>query len=148
MSRSQIPLLAVLVILAAVLACGCMGREAVVSGEEAAEVLVYADPIAENVMQGFNEGNYTAYSHDFGPEMKQALDEAAFEQNREDVTSRVGLYESRGEPVVTETGDHITVTYRAKFEQEDGVALRFVFGKDDPSHQLSGLWFNSPKLRS
>lgn len=148
MSRSQIPLLAVLVVLAAVLACGCMSREAVVSGEEAAEVLVYADPIAENVMQGFNEGNYTVYSRDFSPEMKQALDEAAFEQNREEVTSRIGLYESRSDPVVTETGDYIAVTYRAAFEGEDGVALRFVFRKGDASHQLHGLWFNSPKLRS
>ncbi|PKL61641.1 MAG: DUF3887 domain-containing protein [Methanomicrobiales archaeon HGW-Methanomicrobiales-2] len=125
-----------------------MGQETVVSSEEAAEVLAYADPIADNVMQGFNEGNYTAYSRDFGPEMKQALDEVAFEQNRAQVTSRVGLYESRGEPVVTETGDYIAVTYRAAFEREDGVALRFVFKMDDESHRLHGLWFNSPKLRS
>lgn len=138
----------ILVVFAAVLACGCMSQETVVSGDEAAQVLAYADPIADNVMQGFNEGNYTTYSRDFGPEMRQALDEAAFEQNREFVTSRVGLYESRGEPVVTETGEYIAVTYKAAFEREDGVALRFVFKKGDESHQLSGLWFNSPMLRS
>ncbi|MDK2916310.1 MAG: hypothetical protein PWR25_867 [Euryarchaeota archaeon] len=148
MSLSHIPFLAVLVVLAAVLACGCMGQETVVSGEEAAAVLAYADPIADNLMQGFNEGNYTAYSRDFGPEMQQALNEAAFEQNREDVTSRIGLYESRKDPVVTETGEFIAVTYQAAFEGEDGVALRFVFKKGDESHQLHGLWFNSPKLRS
>ncbi|WP_292519633.1 DUF3887 domain-containing protein [Methanoculleus sp.] len=140
--------LSLLVVLAAVLACGCMSLETVLSGEEAAGVLAYANPIAGNVMQGFNEGNYTKYSRDFGPEMRQALDEAAFEQNREFVTSRIGLYESRRDPVVTEIGDYIAVTYRAKFEGEDGVALRFVFKKDDPSHRLDGLWFNSPKLRS
>lgn len=125
-----------------------MGQDTVVSGEAAAEVLTYAEPIADNVMQGFNEGNYTAYSRDFSPEMKQALGEAAFERNREEVTSRIGLYESRSDPVVTETGEFIAVTYRATFEQEDGVALRFVFKMDDPSHLLHGLWFNSPKLRS
>lgn len=148
MRLSHVSFLVVLVILAAVLTCGCMSQETVVSGEEAAEVLAYADPIVENVMQGFNEGNYTIYSRDFGPEMKQALDEAAFEQNREDVTSRIGLYESRSDPVVTETGEYIAVNYRAAFEQEDGVALRFVFQKGDESHRLHGLWFNSPKLRS
>lgn len=148
MSRSQIPLLAVLVVFAAVLACGCMGQETVVSGEEAAEVLVYADPIADNLMQGFNEGNYTVYSRDFSPEMRQALDEAAFVQNRDDVTSRIGLYESRGDPVVTEIGEFVAVTYQATFEREDGVALRLVFKMGDESHQLYGLWFNSPKLRS
>jgi isocitrate dehydrogenase kinase/phosphatase len=148
MSLSHIPFLAVLVVLTAVAACGCMSQETVVTGEEAAAVLAYADPIADNLMQGFNEGDYAKYSRDFSPEMKQALDEAAFEQNREAVTSRIGLYESRSDPVVTETGEYIAVTYRAAFEGEDGVALRFVFKKDDPSHQLHGLWFNSPKLRS
>lgn len=148
MSLSQVASLAVLVVLAAVLACGCTGQETVVSGEEAAQVLAYAEPIADNVMQGFNEGNYTMYSRDFSPEMKRGLDAAAFERNREFVTSRIGLYESRSDPVVTDTGEYIAVNYKAKFEGEDGVALRFVFRKGDESHQLHGLWFNSPKLRS
>lgn len=148
MNIPRIPLLAVLLILAAAAACGCMAPETVVSDDVKAEVLAYADPIADNLMQGFNEGNYTIYSRGFSPEMRQALDEGAFEQNREHVTSRIGLYESRSDPVVTETGEHIAVNYKAKFEREDGVALRFVFKKDDPSHRLHGLWFNSPKLRS
>ena len=142
MNLRRIPLLA------AVSACGCTNPETVISGEDAAEVLAYAESIVENVAQGFNEGNYAIYSRDFSPEMRQALDGAAFEQNREDVTSRIGLYESRRDPVVTQTGDYIVVNYRAAFEREDGVALRFVFKKDDPSHRLHGLWFNSPKLRS
>ena len=148
MSPSEVPFLVALLILTAVSVCGCMGQETVLSGDDAAEVLAYADPIADNLMEGFNEGNYTRYSRDFGPEMRQALDEAAFEQNREHVTSRIGLYESRSDPVVTETGEFIAVTYKAAFEREDGVALRLVFEKDDPLHQVSGLWFNSPMLRS
>ncbi len=91
--------------------------------------------------------------------MKGSLDEGAFEQNREFVTSRIGLYSefvtsrlgvyrSRESPVVTEKGEYITVTYRADFEREDGVSLRFVFRKDDESHRLCGLWFDSPMLRS
>jgi hypothetical protein len=67
---------------------------------------------------------------------------------REFVTSRLGLYVSRDNPVVTERGEHITVTYRANFERQDGVSLRLVFRKGDESHQLSGLWFDSPMLRS
>mgnify|MGYP000890130152 CR=1 FL=1 len=119
--------------------------------EELANRPHYAPPdwlkgSAYEVLQ--DEGNYTMYSRDFGPEMKQALDEAAFERNRESVTSRIGLYESRREPAVTETGEFIAVTYKAAFEREDGVALRFVFKQGDESHQLYGLWFNSPMLRS
>ncbi len=128
MDLPQVSPLAVLVILAVVCACGCISQETVVSDKEKARVLEYADPIADNVLLGFGEGNYTMY--------------------REFVTSRLGLYVSRDNPVVTERGEYITVTYRANFEREDGVSLRFVFRKGDESHQLSGLWFDSPMLRS
>jgi len=70
-----------------------------------------------------------------------------FEQNREFVTSRIGLYESRRDPVVTRVDDFIAVTYRGKFEQEDGVTVRFVFKRDDELHRIQGLWFDSPMLR-
>ncbi len=106
-----------------------MSLETVVSDEEKAEVLAYADPVADNILQGFDESNYTMYYREF-------------------VTSRLGVYVSRDNPVVTERGEYITVTYRAEFEREDGVNLRFVFQKDDESHRLHGLWFNSPMLRS
>ncbi|WP_332449243.1 hypothetical protein [Methanoculleus sp.] len=42
----------------------------------------------------------------------------------------------------------LAAAHRPAFERVDGVALRFVFKKGDESHQLYGLWFNSPKLRS
>ncbi|NLZ29653.1 MAG: DUF3887 domain-containing protein [Methanomicrobiales archaeon] len=145
---TRAPFLAALILLLAVSACGCMDRESAIAGEEAAQVLSYADPIAENLLTGLNEDNYTTYSRDFSPEMRQELDRASFEQSREFVTSRIGLYESKSDPVVTEAGDYVAVTYKAEFEQESGVDVRFVFKKDDASHQLQGLWFNSPKLRS
>jgi hypothetical protein len=146
--RMNVPLLPLLVaLILAVSVSGCIGQETVLSGEEAAEVLAYAEPVTENLLDALNEGNYTAYSRDFSTEMKEAIDEAAFEQNREFIISRIGLYEARGNPVVTEAGDYVAVTYQAKFEREDGVVLRFVFKEDDPTHRLHGLWFNSPMLR-
>ena len=148
MNFSPIQVFAVLAVLAGVCICGCTNQEIVVPDEERASVLMYADPVADNLLQGFNEDNYTMYSGDFGPEMKAALDEAAFEQNREFVVSRIGLYVSRGDPVVTESGGYIAVNYPAKFEREDGVNVRLVFSKGDESHQLSGLWFQSPELSS
>ena len=145
MNPLLLPILVVLILVVSV--SGCIGQETVISGEEAAEVLAYADPAAENLLTGLNEGNYAAYSRDFSAEMREAIDETVFEQNREFVVSRIGFYKSRDDPVVTEVGDYVAVTYRAKFEREDGVVLRFVFKEDDPAHRLHGLWFNSPKLR-
>jgi hypothetical protein len=148
MNLSPLQILAALAVLAGVCVCGCTSQGVVVSDQERAVVLAYADPIADNLLQGFNENNYTMYSRDFGPEMKAALDEAVFEQNREFVVSRIGLYESRGTPVVTKSGEFIAVNYPAKFEKEDGVNVRLVFRIGDESHQLSGLWFQSPELNS
>jgi hypothetical protein len=142
------PFFAVLAILLAVSTCGCMDQEAIVPDEEAVQVLAYADPIAENLLSSLNEDDYTKYSRDFSPEMRQELDEASFEQSREFVISRIGLYVSKSDPVVTGTRDFVAAIYKAEFEQESGVDVRFVFKKDDASHQLQGLWFDSPKLRS
>jgi hypothetical protein len=147
MHLSPIHLLAALAVLAGVCVCGCTGQETVISGEERTAVLAYADPIADNLLQGFNEGNYTLYSRDFSPEMKESLNETAFMQNREFVISRIGLYESRGDPVVTEQGEYIAVNYPAKFERENDVNVRLVFRKGDDAHLLYGLWFNSPALQ-
>ncbi len=59
MNLPKIPLLAALLILAGVCTCGCMSQETVVSDEEKMRVLAYAEPIADSLLQGFNEDNYT-----------------------------------------------------------------------------------------
>jgi hypothetical protein len=146
MNLSPIQVLLALVVLVGVCVSGCTSQDTVISGEERMAVLAYADTIADNLLQGFNEDNYTMYSRDFSAEMKGGLTGAAFRQNREFVVSRIGLYESRGDPVVTESGEYIAVNYPADFERENGVNVRFVFRNGDESHRLYGLWFNSPML--
>ncbi|HOU80900.1 MAG TPA: DUF3887 domain-containing protein [Methanoregulaceae archaeon] len=118
------------------------------SPEEQARVIAFANPITDNLLDGFNQNNYTQYSRDFSSEMKQGLDEKVFEQNRALVVSKVGSSVSRGDPVVTGSGEFLVVNYKADFEQEQGVDVRVVFRKGDDTHQVYGLWFNSPKLRS
>lgn len=99
-------------------------------------------------MQGFSENNYTKYSRDFSIEMRKGLDERVFEENRDMILSKIGPYVSRGDPVVTESGEYLIVRYLGRFVQEQDVEIKVVFRKGDDSHQVYGLWFNSPKLRS
>ncbi len=77
-----------------------------------------------------------------------ALNITVFEQNRAMILSKIGLYVARGEATVSRNGDYVTASYRADFEQETGVDIRVIFKENDLSHQIYGLWFNSPKLRS
>ena len=127
---------------------GCLSQEVPLSDEMKAQILGYAEPIADNLFQGFNADNYTMYSRDFSRELKDALNEAAFEQNRALIVSRIGVYLSRSSPVIVAEGEFVSVLYKADFEQEQGVDVRIVFRRNDTSHQIYGLWFNSPKLRA
>jgi hypothetical protein len=127
---------------------GCIGEDTTLTAEEQEAVHAYAGPITDNLLEGLNQNNYTLYSRDFSNEMISALDAVAFEQNRALIVSKIGLYIARGEAVVTRSGDYLAANYKADFEQEAGVDIRVVFKRDDESHRIYGLWFNSPKLRS
>jgi hypothetical protein len=147
MNLSRASLALVFISVVVMVTCGCVGQDMSLSAEERAQIRAYADPITDILLEGFNEGNYTLYSRDFSTEMKAALHEAAFEQNRAQIISRIGLYLVRSEGSVTQSGDYVAVVYRADFEREQGVEIRVVFRKGDESHQIYGLWFNSPALR-
>ncbi len=148
MNRLKYPLFLFLAAVIAICSSGCISPETPLSPEEQAQVISFANPITDNLLDGFNQNNYTRYSRDFSSEMKQGLDEKVFEQNRALVVSKIGSYLSRDEPVVTGSGEFLVVNYKADFEQEKGVDIRVVFRKGDDTHQIYGLWFNSPKLRS
>jgi isocitrate dehydrogenase kinase/phosphatase len=146
--KFSVLLLLFLIAIIAIGAVGCIRQETTLPTEEQAQVRAYADPITDSLMRGFNEDNYSLYSRDFSSDMKSALDAATFEQNQALIKSKIGLYLSRVEAVVTRSGDYLAANYKADFEQEQGVDVRVVFKTDDASHQIYGLWFNSPKLRS
>jgi major membrane immunogen (membrane-anchored lipoprotein) len=109
----------------------------------------YAGAIAENILQSFNTGDYAAYSEHFDEAMKKAMPEAAFQDTAALIQRTIGDYISK-EFDRTETDDIYTaVIYRAKFSEEPGVVtVRVVFLETDDNIFVSGLWFDSPKLRA
>lgn len=128
-----------------VLGNGCSKKADILMDKE--KVLAYADPIVDNLLAGFNEGNYAKFSKDFDGRMKSALPEAAFTQMRQLVVSKIGLYKSRTVSKVQKQGPATLVIYNAEFEKESGVEVKAVFTKDGEKNLVSGLFFNSPKLR-
>ena len=134
--------------LLAVIACGCMQQTVEITGGGREEILAFAGPIAENIMAGYNEANYTKYSRDFSGDMRRGLPADSFDEQRNDVHEKIGLYLSKANPRVYERGIYVWAEYDAEFEEESGVMIRAVFDRDDPNHMVEGLWFDSPKLRS
>jgi hypothetical protein len=108
----------------------------------------YADAMTETVLLAFNAGDYPTYSQYFVDSMKEALSETVFEGTREFIRDRVGDYISKEVTAVDVVDNKTTVTYTAKFSDEpDNVKVTFVFFETGGNVYISGLWYDSPKLR-
>jgi major membrane immunogen (membrane-anchored lipoprotein) len=141
--KTGLGVVAVLLLIAGLMGC---------SQSKPAESLAepeYAGAIAENILQAFNTGDYTAYSKHFDEAMKKAMPEATFRDTAASIKQKIGDYVSK-EFDRTETDNIYTAAiYRAKFSEEPGVVtVRVVFLETDDNVFVSGLWFDSPKLRA
>lgn len=117
-----------------------------ITGAERDAVLAYTEPKTENLLNGFNAGDYAIFARDFDATMRQAETETVFLQTRASIMGKIGKYVSRQVTDVVKQDNFVVVMYNGRFEKEDGVTMRVVF-RPDGEHQISGLWFDSPKLR-
>ena len=110
---------------------------------------------AENLLVSLSNHNYAAlnrvkdaaYIQDMDAKMKAASSEAQFEQAYAMVIGKISKYVSRQMTKVTEQEQFRTVVYDAQFEQEEHVTVRVVYNIAGDRPLVSGLWFDSPKLR-
>ena len=122
-------------------------KETEITGEEKEKILNYAEPMADSILKGFNENNYRIFSLDFDETMKKALNEENFYNTRKMIYSRIGLYVSKNKPQVFKKPPFFAVIYKANFEKEQNVVVRLVLQQYGKKYLVTGLWFNSPKLR-
>ena len=118
-----------------------------ITGDDRKAVLEFAEPITENMLAGFNSENYEIYSKDFDEMMKSSLNSADFRQTRDMIVGTIGKYKSRKLETVLKKDRFIIVIYKGDFEKESGVAVKVVFANYLDKYYISGLWFDSPKLR-
>jgi len=124
----------------------CSAGAQPITGAERDAALAFAEPKTENLLEGFNAGDYAVFARDFDAAMQKAETEAVFTQTRAAILNKIGKYVSRKVTDVVKQDNFIVVIYNGRFENEDGVTMRVVFTPDD-AHQISGLWFDSPMLR-
>ncbi len=109
-------------------------------------VLAYSEPETDNLMVGLNANDYATFTRDFDDKMKGAITPAQFANLEKTVVGKIGKYVSRQVTDVQQSSDTVTVVYTAKFENDDPVTMTVAFHATEP-HQISGLHFNSAKLR-
>ncbi len=125
-------------------ACGSQGTS--LSGADRDAVLAFSEPATDNLFAGLTANDYTAFSRDFDTAMQKAIPADGFAAWKQDLDGKIGNYVSREVDQVLRSGEYYVVIYQARFEQDDPVTVRVVFQVAEP-HLISGLWFNSEKLR-
>jgi hypothetical protein len=130
-------------------ACTPGSAEAQASPLTESEVRAFADPVAENILQAMNTGNYTQYTRDFDEQFKENLPEERFQALNSYRTDVMGNYVSKEYWRMTQKDQKITVVYRAKFTEDPSTVLVNVYFKNISGKKyVDGLFFDSPLIRS
>ena len=66
-----------------------------VVGQSDQEVQAVAEPILDNLLAGFNAGDYAQYSRDFDTTLKEALSPQKFQETRKALLPKMGKYKSK-----------------------------------------------------
>jgi len=125
---------------------GCTGAKTL-PADEATAFANQVDAMTENLLVSLSNHNYATYTQDMDAKMKAASSQAQFEQAYAMVIGKIGKYVSRQMTTVIEQKPFRTVVYDARFEQEEHVTVRVVYNVAGDRPLVSGLWFDSPKLR-
>ncbi len=116
--------------------------QAEVIGHTDAEVRSAAAPILENLMAGFNEGNYRTYSRDFDDNLKEGLSEKKFLDVRTKILNSLGKYQSGHYLGFLRKGQQTITLWRGTFDKSpDDVLIRLVLSKRQNRILVTGLWF-------
>jgi hypothetical protein len=126
---------------------GCAATPKAIEGAERNAVLAYSEPMTDNELEALNANDYQSFIKDYDPKMLEVTTQENFTALYSLISGKLGKYISREVTAVTALGDDaIVVDYAAKFENEEDVTVRLVF-QSFGEHLITGLWFDSPKLR-
>lgn len=106
------------------------------------EVKAVADPILENLLAGFNQGNYAQYSKNFDETLREAIPEEKFQQVRRELMKKLGSFKSKNYLGFLNQQAHTVVLWKGAFtDTQDDVLLKLVLSKRQDKVVVKGLWF-------
>lgn len=141
-------ILTVVMLLMALAGCGESGKTGTAATTPPAGEPAYAFAMAEALLQAIDDGDYGAFSKNFDEAMKLAMTEVVFSQLKDLIRSKIGTYSSMEFVSVQAKDGYTVVTYKAKYSNEPGdVTVAVTFSESGGTALVSGLWFDSPKLR-
>ena len=136
--KTRLTTLFVLLVLA-VLTSACRSASNVAQGE-ARSVLTQEEAMSmiDSALQAINTGDYATWSHDWDTDMKAAIDDAAFQEYRNQVMSQYGKYVAL-ESVEMQPGiQKGNVRWVAIADFEKG-KIKFAFGFPNDGRLVKGV---------
>ena len=128
---------ALLLLTAGLNACGNTPKE--LTGAEKDAVLAWSEPLSDNLLNGFQSGDYAAFSANMSDKMKQALTEDNFKSTRASLATALGQYQGRTvKGVLEQQGVGITVVYTGQFEKDPEATITVSFESGEP-HTIIGF---------
>lgn len=129
------------------LAAGCTGKTTTNLPEPS-----YSEQITESVLLAINAGDYSDFSRDFDSTMRKAIPPENFKtQFTDNIQGKIGNYIEGSKRFfqASSQAQYTTVIYYADYSAEPGAVLvQISFRMVEGNIKVSGLFFNSPKLRS
>jgi hypothetical protein len=111
-------------------------------GDNEQEVQAAADPIVDNLLKGYNDGNYGVYSKSFDATLRETFSEKRFGEVRGKLLKSLGKYTGRTYLGFLRKGRTTLVLWKARFDQTaDDVLIKLVVSRRGAQDQVVGLWF-------
>jgi hypothetical protein len=125
-----------------------MMAEMDVPKDEREKIIMDSKPVVKAFFAALKTRDYVAATKNFGPEMIKALPPGVFKANQEkNIDPVIGFYVSHDLKDMKTKAGSLILLYFAKFTKENEVQVKIVFDGNDPTYRITGLWFDSPKLR-
>lgn len=111
-------------------------------GKSDEEVKGAVEAVLDNLLAGFNAGDYRKYSRDFDATLKEALPERKFQETRAAVLKKLGAYQTRQYLGYLNQNQYTVVLWKGRFANApDDVLIRLVASKRGDRIVVTGLWF-------
>jgi hypothetical protein len=136
MRKSVVSILVLIVLLVAIPAAAAF------IGTDSDQVKAVASPMLDNLLTGFNKGNYAQYSKDFSDTLREAIPEKKFQQVREDILKKLGSFKSKKYLGFLNQQAYTVVLWKGAFAgTKDDVLIKLVLSRRQDKVVVVGLWF-------
>ena len=113
-----------------------------VIGKTNEEVRAVAEPILDNILEGFKTDDYVKYSRDLDDTLKETISENKFLETDRQIESSIGNYQSREYLGFLTKGQMTVVLWKGRFDRSvDDVLIKLVVSKRKDKYLVTGLWF-------